>query len=120
MDDEAELRGLVRFFEGAESLAPKRAGKALGNGADKIRDEARNNVAQNLSPRFRRGIISRRERSGPPAAYVLVTGEKLGPPINAWEVGTAKHGPKPSIAPAVEKHADGIAEDLAKMVEQQL
>lgn len=112
----SDLQRLTLDFARAAERAPRAVGAALGKGADQIRDDARVNIRTNLSPRFARGIISRRERSGPPAAYVLTTGEVLRPIINAWEVGTAKHGPRPSIAPAFDKNVDAIEGMVADAV----
>lgn len=116
MDD---LDLLAMSFDKLVQDAPRQMGRALGKGADVIRDEARKNVSQNMSPRFADAIISRREARGDPAAYVLLQGipgqEDAPAAINAWEVGTARHGPKPSITPAVEKNVDGILGDLSKI-----
>lgn len=99
--------------------APRQMGRALGKGADMMRDDARANVRQNLSARFADAIVSRREARGEPAAYLLLQGipsqDDAPAVINAWERGTARHGPRPSIAPAVEKNVDGVLRDLSRI-----
>lgn len=107
-----DLARLVSDLDRAAKLAPRRAGAALGAGADRIRDEASRNLSRNLSPRFGDAVHARRESSGSPAAYVLVD-EEMSAAVYAWEVGTARHGPRPSIAPAVESQEAGIVEAVA-------
>lgn len=119
IDPLGDLGLLAADLERGGRTMAKRVGGVLGTGANTIRDEARANVARNLSPRFADAIESRRERSGPPAGYILLSRSPLedgtdpAAAINAWEDGTALHGPRPSIAPAVERNLDGIIEGLA-------
>lgn len=112
-----ELSMLAVSLDKLASDAPRQMGGVLGKGADAIRDEARRNVSQNMSPRFADAIVSRREARGDPAAYILLQGipsqNDAPAAINAWEVGTARHGPRPSITPAVEKNVEGILRDLS-------
>jgi hypothetical protein len=117
MTDVSQMLRLAAELEASGRLAPGRVGTELGKGADAIRDTAKANVSRNLSSRFARGIISRREKSGGPAAYVLVAGDILGPVIRTWEVGNARNAPRPSIGPAVEQHEEGIISSLSRIVD---
>lgn len=112
-----DLTRLASDLERAAKIAPRRVGAVLGRGADAIRDDARANVSRNMSPRFADAIVSRREASGDPAGYVLLQGipsqDDAPAAINSWEVGTARHEARPSIAPAVEKNVGRIADEVA-------
>ena len=110
-----DILRLAEDIEKAAAQAPEKVGAVLGAHVDRVRDTARANIASNLSPRFTRGIISRRERSGGPAGYVLAAGEILGPVVRAWERGTANHGPRPSIIPAAEKHEPELQKRLGEI-----
>jgi hypothetical protein len=116
MTDVSQMLRLAAELEASGRLAPGRVGRELGRGVDAIRDTARANVSRNLSSRFADGIISRRERSGGPAAYVLITGE-LGPVIRTYEVGNVRHAPRPSIGPAAEQHTEGIISSLSRIAD---
>lgn len=108
----SELTALALSLGAFAQRSSKAVGTALGKGADDIRDAGRSEArAKGWSPETVAGIYSRRERQGPPAAYVFVKG-----PAAYQETGTSRHPAQPVVTPHVDRLAGSIAADLAERV----
>lgn len=104
--DLAKEGGRARWWYGATSGVRG----AFGRGADDIRDTARGMAAaKGWSQESQENIYARTGRRGKdPEAWVFGTGAV------AWqETGTSRHGPNPVLGPALDRHEDGIIEDVA-------
>lgn len=118
--DVSAIEGLAADMDRAVAALPRRVGAALGEHVDEVAATIRENVARNIAPRFAEAVQARRERRGAPAGFIVTTpieGEPDAPTIiNAWEVGTVNHGPRPSIVPAVEKHDADLTRRLQRVI----
>jgi len=109
------MDGLTRLALdlGAVSRRSSRAvGKALGKGADDIRDAGRSEArGKGWSQDTVDGIYSRRERQGPPAGYVFLKG-----PSAHYEAGTSTQPARPVVTPHLDRLANSIVESVADEV----